>query len=148
MLSLIAPRCPPRHPHVSFRRVYIAAAAQLLPASDAHPLLLTVIRAVAAMAAARVEVIHADQADRRASDVVEVILALGNGVEATILSYGGILRTLVVPDRAGNLADVVLGFDSLAEYESGNPFFGAIVGRAAGRISEVSDTMHRGRTDP
>lgn len=51
-----------------------------------------------------------------------------------VLSYGGIVRSIQMPDRNGQLADVVLGFDTLEPYVAGHPFFGAITGRVAGRI--------------
>ena len=52
-----------------------------------------------------------------------------------VITYGGIVTRLLVPDRRGRLADVVLGFDALAPYLSGHPYFGAIAGRVAGRIT-------------
>ena len=58
-----------------------------------------------------------------------------HGMRATITNYGGIVTSLVVPDRAGRPADVVLGFDSLEGYLRGSPYFGAIVGRYANRIA-------------
>lgn len=57
------------------------------------------------------------------------------GMEARITNYGGIIVSLTAPDRAGVFADVVLGFDTLAEYEASNPFFGCITGRYANRIA-------------
>jgi len=59
------------------------------------------------------------------------------GVEAKITNYGGILVSLKTPDRTGALADIVLGFDSLAGYLGANPFFGATVGRYANRIANA-----------
>ncbi len=56
------------------------------------------------------------------------------GSRAKITNYGGILVSLEVPDRDGNLTDVVLGKDCLEDYLAGHPYFGAIVGRVAGRI--------------
>lgn len=58
-----------------------------------------------------------------------------NGLEARIMTYGGILVSLRIPDRQGALADVVLGFDSLAPYLSEHPYFGALIGRYANRIA-------------
>lgn len=58
-----------------------------------------------------------------------------NGVEARILTYGGILQSLYTPDRDGRLADVVLGFDSLGPYLDEHPYFGALIGRYANRIA-------------
>lgn len=56
------------------------------------------------------------------------------GLELEILTYGGIVRSLLVPHGEGRRADVVWGFDGLAEYERGAAFVGATVGRIAGRI--------------
>jgi aldose 1-epimerase len=52
-----------------------------------------------------------------------------------VLTYGGIVTRLLVPDRNGRLGDVVLGFDSLEPYLQRHPYFGAITGRVAGRIA-------------
>jgi aldose 1-epimerase len=57
-----------------------------------------------------------------------------NGLVAKITNYGGIVTELHVPDRAGRLADIVLGFESLDGYVKNTPYFGAIVGRVANRI--------------
>lgn len=58
-----------------------------------------------------------------------------NGMEAKIVDYGGIIVSLTAPDKNGRFADVVLGFDSFADYEARNPFFGCITGRYANRIA-------------
>lgn len=58
-----------------------------------------------------------------------------NGMEMTVTDYGGIIVSLLVPDRDGRLGDVVLGFDSLAGYLAGHPYFGAIIGRYGNRIA-------------
>lgn len=63
-------------------------------------------------------------------------MANGKGAAMRVMNYGGIIVSLEVPDRDGDLVDVVLGFDSLAEYEKRNPFFGALVGRYGNRIAE------------
>ena len=64
-----------------------------------------------------------------------------NGLSAQVTNYGGILVALHVPDRNGQLADVVLGKDSLAAYLDGHPHFGCITGRVAGRIATASFTL-------
>ena len=56
------------------------------------------------------------------------------GIRLAVTNYGCILTQLWLPDRHGRLADVVLGFGTLAEYQAGHPFFGAIAGRCANRI--------------
>jgi aldose 1-epimerase len=63
------------------------------------------------------------------------------GIEARITNYGGILVSLTVPDRQGRKADVVLGFDTLAEYLASGPFFGALIGRYANRIGGAQFTL-------
>lgn len=57
------------------------------------------------------------------------------GASAKIMTYGATLTELHVPDRNGILGDVVLGFDNLADYIKGSPFFGSTVGRYANRIA-------------
>jgi aldose 1-epimerase len=64
-----------------------------------------------------------------------------HGMRATITNYGGIVTSLVVPDRAGRPGDIVLGFDSLEGYLRGSPYFGAIVGRYANRIAGARFTL-------
>jgi aldose 1-epimerase len=58
-----------------------------------------------------------------------------SGVEARICELGATLVGLRVPDRAGRLADVVLGFDDLASYAVPGRYFGCVVGRVANRIA-------------
>ena len=64
-----------------------------------------------------------------------------NGVEARILSYGGIIQSLKTPDRTGKMDDVVLGFDDMAGYVKSSPYFGAIVGRYGNRIARGRFTL-------
>ncbi|HJR34787.1 MAG TPA: galactose-1-epimerase, partial [Gemmatimonadales bacterium] len=56
------------------------------------------------------------------------------GIQLSAMSYGGTIVSLRVPDRDGNLDDIVLGFDSLDGYLGHSHYFGAIVGRYANRI--------------
>jgi aldose 1-epimerase len=64
------------------------------------------------------------------------------GMEARIMTYGGILVSLKVPDKDGKLADVVLGYDSLSQYIANNPYFGALIGRYGNRIGKARFTLH------
>jgi aldose 1-epimerase len=59
-----------------------------------------------------------------------------NGVEARIITYGGVIVSLKVPDRAGKLEDVVLGFDQLESYLKDTKYIGSVVGRYANRIAK------------
>lgn len=57
-----------------------------------------------------------------------------NGIEVGIINYGGIVVSLKTPDKAGQFADIVLGFDSLDGYLKDHPYFGAVIGRYGNRI--------------
>jgi aldose 1-epimerase len=71
--------------------------------------------------------------DGRSAEVFT--LSNANGIEARVTNFGGIILSLTTPDRAGRMADIVLGFDSLAPYLAGTPYFGAIIGRYGNRIA-------------
>jgi aldose 1-epimerase len=80
----------------------------------------------------------------RTKDGISVdLITLRNqaGTEIGILTYGGIIQTLKTPDRAGALDDIVLGFDTLSEYQERSPFFGALVGRYGNRIANGRFTI-------
>lgn len=73
---------------------------------------------------------------------VELItLTNAHGVELRAMTYGAIIVSLKVPDRAGELGDVVLGYDSLAGYVKSSPYFGAVVGRYGNRIARGKFTL-------
>jgi aldose 1-epimerase len=63
------------------------------------------------------------------------------GVTAKVITYGGILTSLTVPDKDGKFADVVLGCDTLEGYSKDHSYFGANVGRCANRIANASFTL-------
>jgi aldose 1-epimerase len=67
----------------------------------------------------------------------------GTGVEIQVMSYGGIITSLKVPDREGRAADVVLGFDSPQGYlnQPPPPYFGALIGRYGNRIAKGKFTL-------
>lgn len=67
-------------------------------------------------------------------DVDIYTLTNANGLVLKVATYGAIITELHVPDKAGKLSDVVLGFENLEGYVAGNPYFGATVGRVANRI--------------
>jgi aldose 1-epimerase len=63
------------------------------------------------------------------------------GAEARISTYGGIVVSLKVPDKAGHLGDVVLGYDKLDDYIKETPYFGALIGRYGNRIARGKFTL-------
>src|SRR5262245_23496340 len=70
-------------------------------------------------------------------------LTNANGIEIRAITYGGIITSLRTPDRAGQMADIVLGFDRLDGYvkDPPPPFFGAIIGRYGNRIARGQFTL-------
>jgi aldose 1-epimerase len=64
-----------------------------------------------------------------------VTLKNDHGIEARIITYGATLQSLIAPDRDGKRAEVTLGYDDVAAYESKPNFFGVTVGRYANRIA-------------
>jgi aldose 1-epimerase len=63
-------------------------------------------------------------------------LTNSRGMEVKILTYGGILQSIKVPDRHARFTNVTLGFDNLADYVAKSPYFGCITGRYANRIAK------------
>lgn len=67
-------------------------------------------------------------------DNVFKYLLKNNNCEVEVITYGGIITSIKVPDINNNLIDIALGFNNLDAYLEGHPYFGAIVGRFANRI--------------
>lgn len=65
-----------------------------------------------------------------------------NGMIVKITNFGGIVTSIIVPDRNGNFEDVVLGYDNLEGYLKNPPYLGAIVGRHANRIEGSAFEMN------
>jgi len=65
------------------------------------------------------------------------------GAEARIMTYGGVVLSLKMPDKNGDFADVVLGGDTLADYAKTPPppYFGALIGRYGNRIGKAQFTL-------
>jgi len=77
----------------------------------------------------------------RSGQVTRFTLANAHGLQAEIITYGGAMTRLLVPDRAGRFEDIVLGYRSLAEYCAGSAYFGALIGRVGNRISAGRFTL-------
>ncbi len=67
--------------------------------------------------------------------------ANAKGMKVRIMTFGGIIVSIEVPDKEGKIADVSLGFDSLDGYLQKHPYFGALVGRYGNRIAKGKFTL-------
>jgi len=76
-----------------------------------------------------------------ATQVDEYTLTNKNGMTMKVITLGGIVTEMHVPDKDGKFADVCLGCSNLAEYLEGHPYFGAITGRVANRIAKGKFTL-------
>ncbi|OAV43148.1 aldose epimerase family protein [Lewinella sp. 4G2] len=76
-----------------------------------------------------------------AGPVTKYTLRNRNGMEVSVINRGGIITNIIVPDQAGELGDVVLGFDELDGYLGVYPYFGALVGRYGNRIAKGQFTI-------
>ncbi len=65
----------------------------------------------------------------------------GKGIEMTVLTYGGIIKSLKTPDRNGAADDIVMGHDTVAGYEANSPYFGSLIGRVGNRIANGAFTL-------
>lgn len=77
---------------------------------------------------------------------VDIYTLKGEKIEAQVMTYGGVLMSLKVPDRNGKMTDVVLGFDDPSGYynnfnSKSSAFFGPIVGRYANRIANAEFSL-------
>lgn len=68
----------------------------------------------------------------------EYTLTNDNGMRVSLLNYGGIITKLFVPNRDGKLENIVLGFENYEDYIQDSNYFGALIGRVAGRVENAS----------
>ena len=76
------------------------------------------------------------------TSVDQFILSNNNGMEVRIITYGGIITSLTAPDKNGDYKDIVLGYNTLAEYEAETPYFGALIGRYGNRIAKGKFSLY------
>lgn len=79
---------------------------------------------------------------RDGKDVYAFTLENANGMKARIINFGAVLVNLYVPDKNGNLADVVLGYDKLEDYYGNASFIGVTIGPSANRVGNASFQIH------
>ena len=75
------------------------------------------------------------------ADVVMYTLKNAGGMEVDIISLGAALRALRIPDKDGNVRDVLLGYDTPAEYQDVRGYLGAVIGRNGNRIANAQVTI-------
>ena len=74
--------------------------------------------------------------------VVQYTLTNPSGMSVKIINYGATVTDIMVADKTGKMGNVVLGYDSLAGFlQTGNPYFGCVVGRYANRIANAKFTL-------
>ncbi len=69
-------------------------------------------------------------------EVYQYTLTNASGIKVSIINYGAIITSIIVPDRKGKFEDVALGYDTLQEYIKDSTFVGAVVGRYGNRIGK------------
>ncbi len=74
-------------------------------------------------------------------NITRYLMTNGKGMTVGIINYGATVTDVIVPDRDGETANVVLAFDDLPSYEKNAPYFGAICGRYANRIANAKFTL-------
>jgi len=117
----------PRRPSHAYVIVFVAAFGALLCAQTASK--------------KKAGVEQKDFGTREGRPVILYTLTNSHGVEVRAMNYGGIILSIRVPDRKGQLADIVLGHDTLEGYIPNPPYLGAIVGRFANRIANGTFTL-------
>lgn len=78
----------------------------------------------------------------KSGETVREITLQNGAISCQILTFGATLRTLNVPSRTGETVDIVLGYDSLHEYERHGGYLGASIGRYANRIAQGRFTLN------
>lgn len=73
--------------------------------------------------------------------VTQYVMRNANGMEVSIITFGGIITSLKVPDKNGVIGDVVLGYDSLQPYVDDQYYLGALIGRYGNRIGGATFTL-------
>ncbi|MFE9370537.1 aldose epimerase family protein [Streptomyces sp. NPDC006711] len=113
----------------------------VLAAGAAVGLATTALGATAAHAAPRHSPSRKHFGTLADGTAVDVWSVSNGGIRLQVLSYGGIIHSLEVPDADGHLANIALGFDNLADYVAKSPYFGGLIGRYGNRIAAGRFTL-------
>lgn len=73
-------------------------------------------------------------------DVIEYTLT-NNGISISILNFGGIITKIMTPNKEGKLENIVIGYENIEDYYTNPSYYGAIIGRTAGRIDKGQITI-------
>lgn len=74
--------------------------------------------------------------------VLRYTITNASGARVSLLNYGAIWQTMFVPNRSGEMVDVVLGYDTIEDYQKNHMYLGAIIGRVANRIKNARFTLN------
>src|SRR5690625_7947225 len=72
----------------------------------------------------------------------EYTLSNDSGMSVHFLDYGGIITSIMSPNRDGQMNNIVLAYDNYDDYKENPNCFGAIIGRVAGRIEQAQFTLN------
>jgi len=75
-------------------------------------------------------------------DIISFTIKTKSNMIFRCINYGCIITDIIMPDRTEKAENVVLGFDNMADYIDHSPFFGAVIGRVAGRISNAQFNLN------
>jgi aldose 1-epimerase len=79
-------------------------------------------------------------------DIIQYTLVNKNGIKVSFLNYGGVITKLITPDKIGKFENIVLSHENIEDYFINEPYYGALVGRVVGRISNaeflIDDTKY------
>jgi aldose 1-epimerase len=118
---------------LSKRRIFLVAAVSLAVVAATATAALSAVTATAAGCSPSISKAPFGSTGGQAVD--RYTLRNCKDMEVKILTYGGILQEINVPDRKNKIANVTLGFDNLEDYVTKSPYFGCITGRYANRIA-------------
>ncbi len=79
---------------------------------------------------------------KEGKEVTKYTLKNTNGLEVSFIDLGGVITNIMMPDKDGNVDDIVLGYDKVSDYEVNMPSFGAPIGRYANRVSNASFSLN------